>query len=275
MNRLCGEKVAIVTDKPQTTRDMITAIKTTKETQMVFLDTPGLHVSEKALNKKMLKAAHDAAREADLLVLLIDARGEQPEELAALARQAAGMGKPAVAAINKIDLVEKNSLLPLMKALADEGISEIYPVSALTGEGVDQLEKSIAARLPEGPPLFPEDTLTDQNERFFAAEIIREKLFMFTKQEIPYSSTVVVEEYKERSERLTAVRAVIYVEKDSQGKIVIGQGGQMIKRIGQAAREELEARFGRKYYLELNVKTRKDWTKDERFINKLERQYKG
>ncbi len=275
LNRLCGEKLAIVTDKPQTTRDLITAIKTTAKAQIIFLDTPGLHESPKALNRQMLAAAEQGARDADLLLVLFDPREEGARYDLQLARRLAGSGKPVIAAINKIDLVEKLTLLPVMQMLADEGIAEIYPISALTGDGLETLEEGIVAHLAEGPKLFPEEQVTDQNERFLAAEIIREKLFLFTHQEIPYASAVLVEEYKERNEKLTAVRAVIYVEKDSQRGIVIGQQGQMIKRIGQAARQELERRFGRKYFLELAVKTRKDWTTDEKFLKEIERQYKG
>ncbi|MBI5638631.1 MAG: GTPase Era [Nitrospinae bacterium] len=275
LNRFCGEKVAIVTDKPQTTRDMITAMKTTPSAQIIFLDTPGLHESPKELNKIMQAAAKNAAESADMLLVIFDPREKSAREDLHLARQLAGSAKPVIAAINKIDLVDKLMLLPVMQMLADEGIADIYPVSAKTGEGVEALEQGIAAYLPEGPMLYPEDQLTDQNERFLAAEIIREKLFQYTHKEIPYSSAVIVEEYKERNEKLNAVRAVIYVERDSQRGIVIGQGGQMIKQIGQAAREELEQRFGKKFFLELNVKTRKDWTKDEKFLKEIERQYKG
>lgn len=275
MNRLCGEKVAIVTDKPQTTREMITGVKTDGRGQIVFLDTPGLHESDKPLNRQMIKAARAAARDADLLLLIFDPREEKTRGDLALAKTLGRAGTPLVAAINKIDMVDKHTLLPVMKMLADEGITEIYLISALTGEGVEELEKGIWGHLPAGPPLYPEDALTDQNERFLAAEIIREKLFMFTRQEIPYSSTVAVEEYKERPNKLIAIRATIYVEKDSQGTIVVGKGGQMIKRIGQSAREDLELRFGRKFHLELSVKTRKDWTKDEEFLKKMARQYKG
>lgn len=275
LNRFCGEKVAIVTDKPQTTRDMITAMKTTPAAQIIFLDTPGLHESPKELNIIMQAAAKNAAESADMLLVIFDPRDKSAREDLHLARQLAGSAKPVVAAINKIDLVNKVLLLPVMQMLADEGVAEIYPISAKTGEGVAELELGIAAHLPEGPMLYPEEQLTDQNERFLASEIIREKLFLYTHKEIPYSSAVIVEEYKERNENLNAVRAVIYVERDSQRGIVIGQGGQMIKQIGQAAREELEQRFGKKYFLELNVKTRKDWTKDEKFLKEIERQYKG
>jgi GTP-binding protein Era len=169
-----------------------------------------------------------------------------------------------------MDLVKKESVLPVIKLWSDAGFESIFPISALNGEGVDELERSIVALLPVGPQLFPEDTITQHSERFLAAEVIREKLFRFTQMEIPYSSAVKIDEYRDRSDELSVVRAVIFVEKDSQKGIVIGQNGAMIKKIGQAARRELEERFGRKFYLELNVKTKKDWTRDEKFVRLLD-----
>ena len=275
LNLLCGEMVAIVTDKPQTTRDAITAIKNTKEYQIIFLDTPGLHESDKALNQKMVKAAEDAAESADLLLFLCDpTQGRQEEDLQIVSKLTAA-GKPLMVAINKVDAIKKDLMLPIMKMWADAGISDVFPISAKSGYGVPELEKLIASRLPAGHALFPEDQITDQNERFLASEIIRSKILLYTHLEVPYSSMVAVEDYKERSEKLTAVTATIYVEKESQKGIVIGSGGSMIKRIGQAAREELEKRFARKFYVELKVKTRKDWTKDAEFIKRHDSAYKG
>jgi GTP-binding protein Era len=275
MNLLCGEQVAIVTDKPQTTRDMITGIKTTADSQVIFLDTPGLHESDKALNKKMVAAAENAMNDADLLLLLCDPTRDDRTQDMKIAEKLLNMKKPVIVAINKIDLVQKNELLPLIQMWASAGISEIYPVSAKSGDGTAELERGIIAALPEGPQLFPDDMFTDQNERFLASEIIREKIFLFTHMEVPYASMVSVEEYKERSEALTAVRATIYVEKESQKGILIGERGAMIKRIGQAARISLEERFGRKFFLELGVKTRKDWTRDAAFLKKMDTAYKG
>jgi GTP-binding protein Era len=275
LNHLCGEMVAIVTEKPQTTRDAITAIKTTAEYQMIFLDTPGLHESNKALNQKMVRAAEEAAKEADLLLFLCDATQDHPTEDLAMAQKLMENKKPLLVAINKIDVIRKEFLLPVMKMWADAGIAVIIPVSAKTGEGTAELEKEIAKNLPDGPALYPEDMITDQRERFLAAEIIRSKIMLFTHMEVPYSSMVSVEEYKERSEAMTAVKAVIYVEKESQKGIVIGAGGSMIKKIGQSARQDLEKRFGRKFFLDLEVKTRKDWTKDAKFIKRHEADYKG
>ncbi len=275
MNRLCGEQVAIVTDKPQTTRDMITGIKTTESSQVIFLDTPGLHESGKALNKKMVRAAEEGAASADFLLMLCDPTQNNLEQDVQIAEKLRQLGKPVIVVINKIDLIRKHEMLPVMQMWADAGMSEIHPISAATGEGVEELEKAIIAALPEGPQLFPEDVITGQNERFLAAEIIREKIFLFTHMEVPYASMVKVDEYKERSETLTAVVAAIYVEKESQKGILIGERGAMIKRIGQAARLSLEERFGRKFFLELTVKTRKDWTQDEAFLKKMDAAYKG
>jgi GTP-binding protein Era len=248
-------------------------VKTTKEAQIIFLDTPGLHDSKKALNRKMIKAAADAARDADVLLFLSDATLADPEEEINRAKNLMRHKKPVVVAINKIDIVKKDSILPLIKRWSEAGFETIFPISALNGEGLDELEREVTGRLPHGPKLFPDETITEQTERFLTAEVIREKLFKFTQMEIPYSSAVLVEEFKERSETLTAVRAVIYVEKNSQKPIVIGQNGSMIKKIGTAARKELEERFDRKFYLELNVKVRKDWTREEKFIRRLDEQF--
>ena len=275
LNLLCGDMVAIVTEKPQTTRDAITAIKTAKNHQIIFLDTPGLHQAAKALNIKMMRAAEEAAGSADVLLFLCDPTQENADEDLRMAKQLSALEKPMLVAINKIDAIRKESMLPIMKMWADAGISGVFPISAKTGDGVPELEMLVASRLPEGHALFPEDQITDQNERFLASEIIRSKILQFTHMEVPYASMVSVEEYKECSDKLTAVVATIYVEKESQKGIVIGAGGSMIKRIGRAAREELEERFSRKFYLELGVRTKRDWTKDAEFIKRHESAYKG
>ena len=247
----------------------MSAIKTAKDVQIIFLDTPGLHESDKPLNRRMMKAATDAAADADLLVFMTDAGGEHFDDDLKWAKSLLRHKADLIVAINKIDLVKKITILPMISRWSDAGIDTIYPISSKSGEGVDELELGIIERMPFGPALFPEDALTEQSERFLAAETIREKLFRFTHMEIPYSSAVIVDEYKARSETLTAVQAVIYVEKDSQKSIVIGQNGSMIKRIGTAARLDMEEKFGGKFFLELKVKTRKDWTREENFIKRL------
>ena len=273
MNRICGEKISIVTEKPQTTRHRLSAVKTTSLAQVIFLDTPGLHDSKKPLNRKMIKAATDAARDADILLFVSDPTGKQPDEDIEWAKNMARLKKPVFIAINKIDVLSKEALLPLMHNWSLAGFDRLFPVSALTGDGVDELEREIVASLPEGPQLFPADTITEQTERFLAAETIREKIFRFTQMEIPYSSAVVIEEFKARSPQLTAVRAVIFVEKESQKGIVIGQNGSMIKKIGSEARVDMEKRFGGKFYLELNVKVKKDWTRQEKFLTRLDERF--
>lgn len=275
LNFICGEKMAIVTGKPQTTRHKIMAVKTSQKSQVIFLDTPGLHSAVKALNKKMMQTAKVAAKEADVIVFLCDATSENPEDDINWAKKLLRLDKPIIVAINKVDLVRKEKLLPIMQCWAQAGLDAAYPICALDGGGVDKLESAIIARLPHGPKLFHEDTLTQHPERFLAAELIREKLFRFTRMEIPYSSAVRIEEYKERSEKLTAVRAVIYVEKDSQKSVMIGQNGAMIKKIGSAARIEMEKRFGKKFYLELKVKTEKNWTRNENFLKRLGSEFTG
>lgn len=251
----------------------MSAIKTTKDAQVIFLDTPGLHDSNKPLNKRMMKAATGAAGDADVLLFMTETKCKNLDDELNWAKSLLRHKKPVIVAINKIDLVNKSSILPMIRQWSDAGFDAIFPVSAKSGEGLDELERGIIERLPVGPALFPEDTLTEQNQRFLAAETIREKIFRFTQMEIPYSTAVVVDEYKDRSEKLTAVRAVIYVEKDSQKSIVIGQNGSMIKRIGTAARIEMERRFGGKFFLDLNVKTRKDWTREEKFIKRLDERF--
>ncbi len=271
LNFMCGEKIAIVTHKPQTTRDRILAVKTSEKGQIIFLDTPGLHDSEKPLNKMMQRVASHAAKEADVIVMLSDpARGRTDYEIE-LVKNLGSLKKPILIAINKVDAVNKEKLLPLIDKWKKAGINEVFLVSALKGDGVDELENAVVSRLPEGPRLFPEEMITEHSERFLVSEIIREKVFLYCHQEIPYSAFVEIDEFKDRSESLSAVRATVYVEKESQKPIVIGHNGSMVKRIGTAARVEMEKRFQRKFYLELNVKTRKDWTKNETLLKRMEK----
>ncbi len=274
LNLMCGEKIAIVTHKPQTTRDRILAVKTVEKAQIIFLDTPGLHDSEKPLNKMMQRVASHAAKEADIIVMLSDpARGRTDYEIE-LVKNLGSLKKPIIVAINKIDSINKEKLLPLIDKWKKAGTSEIFLISALKGDGVDELESAVVSLLPKGPQLFPEDTLTEHTERFLASEIVREKVFLYCHQEIPYSIFVEIDEFKDRSESLSAVRAIVYVEKDSQKSIVIGQNGSMVKRIGTAARIEMEKRFQRKFYLELKVKTSKDWTKNETLLKRIEKAHR-
>lgn len=272
LNRLLGQKIAIVSPKPQTTRNRITGIRTRPDSQIVYVDTPGLHQPRGKLGEFMAATAAQALEEVDAVVFVTEATagGVALDEaaLAALAEVEA----PVLLALNKIDLVpDKRRILPLLEAYAARHpFRELIPISASTGEGVDRLEAVILALLPAGPAFYPPDQLTDQPETFFVAETIREQLFLLTRQEVPYAAAVRVEELVEREggNRLY-VRAVIFVEQPSQKAIVIGEGGAMLKRIGQAARRELEAFFGVPVYLDLWVQVRRHWRRNEAALREL------
>lgn len=259
MNALLGEKLAIVSDKPQTTRNRITGILTTPEVQVIFLDTPGIHRHKGRLNEYMAKVARDACGEVDLILFMVEANVLPGPEDADILEFIRGLGTKLFLVINKVDLVPRETVLPIIEHYAKTGaFSEIIPVSSLKRENLDDLMASITAYLPEGPKYYPEDEITDQPERFIVAEIIREKIFRLTQYEVPYSTAVTVEEMKERGEKLY-IRAVVYVEKDSQKGIIIGSGGKMLKNIGQAARRDIERLLGLGTYLDIWVKVKKDW----------------
>jgi GTP-binding protein Era len=266
LNRLLGQKIAIVSPKPQTTRNRITGIRSRPDSQIVYVDTPGLHPSRGKLGEFMAAIAAQALEEVDAVVFVTEATagGVALDEsaLAALAEVEA----PVLLALNKVDLVaDKRRILPLLEAYAARyPFRELIPISASRGEGVDRVERAILALLPAGPAFYPPDQLTDQPETFFVAETIREQLFLLTHQEVPYAAAVRVEELVEREggSRLY-IRAVIFVEQPSQKAIVIGEGGAMLKRIGQAARRELEAFFGVPVYLDLWVQVRRHWRRNE------------
>jgi GTP-binding protein Era len=271
LNRVLGEKLAITSSKPQTTRNRITGIRNTDDGQMIFLDTPGIHQAKTPLNRYMVKAATSTFSEVDLILLLVEAdRGHDADDdlIIESLRQA---GVPAYLVINKIDLVEKLKLLPLIdrfRSLYD--FQEIVPVSAVTGDGVDRLLELIREILPEGPKYFPDDSFTDNSERFIAAEIVREKILVLTHKEIPYATAVTVDSFKEDEEKnLIRIAATITVEKDSQKGILIGKGGKMLKEIGTQARVEMERFFAAKIFLELFVRVRKDWTKDAKWLKEF------
>ncbi|HEV8311189.1 MAG TPA: GTPase Era [Methylomirabilota bacterium] len=266
LNRLLGQKLAIVSPKPQTTRNRITGIRTRGGAQVVYVDTPGLHAPRGKLGQFMARTAVQALEEVDGVVFVGEAT-ERPTALDEVALAPLGeVTAPVLLALNKVDLVpDKRRLLPLLEAYAGRyPFKELIPISATAGTGIDRLEAAISAVLPAGPAYYPPDTITDQPETFFVAETIREKLFLLTRQEVPYAAAVRVEELVERAEsgRLY-VRAVIFVEQPSQKKIVIGEGGALLKRIGQAARRELEAFFGVPVYLALWVQVRRHWRRDD------------
>ena len=259
LNALVGEKISIVSDRPQTTRNRITGILTLPDAQVIFLDTPGLHEPKGLLNEYMVNVAREACGEVDLVLFMVEAGRNPGEDEREIVEFLKGLKTRVFLVINKIDLVRKDSLLPLINKYSSmHDFSEIIPVSSLKGENVADLEKTIIEYLPEGPQYYPEDEMTEQPERFIAAEIIREKIFRMTGDEVPYSTAVLVEEMKERGGKIFT-RADIYVEKDSHKGIIIGAKGQMLKKIGQAARRDIERLLGTPIYLELWVKVKSDW----------------
>jgi GTP-binding protein Era len=272
LNRLVGTKLAIVSDKPQTTRNRILGVRNYPDAQVVFLDTPGIHRPLHRMNVRMVDAAVDTIREVDILCLVVDVTeppGKGDRFVLDLIKDAKA---PVFLVLNKIDLIKKVRLLPLMQQYSEMGtFAEIVPVSAANGDNVDRLERALLDRLPEGEPLYPADYLTDQPERFFASEIVREKLLQFTRAEIPFSSAVVVDKFDEpeREGGLMTLHCTIVVDRESQKPIVIGRGGEMIKRIGTAAREELERFFDTKVFLDLHVRVKSEWREDERVLNDL------
>ncbi len=272
LNRLVGTKLAIVSDKPQTTRNRILGVRNYPDAQVVFLDTPGIHRPLHRMNVRMVDAAVDTIREVDVLCLVVDVTeplGKGDRFVLDLVKDAKA---PVFLVLNKIDLIKKARLLPLMQQYSEMGsFAEIVPVSASTGDNVDRLERALLDRLPEGAPLYPADYLTDQPERFFASEIVREKLLQFTRAEIPFSSAVVVDKFEEpdRPGGLMSLHCTIVVDRESQKPIVIGRGGEMIKRIGTAAREDLERFFDTKVFLDLHVRVKSEWREDERVLNDL------
>ncbi len=269
LNRLAGEHLAGVSKKPQTTRGVVRGIVNTQQGQAVFLDTPGFHDPYDRLGEWMRGQIRQALDGSDLIFWMVLPYLPCPED-EELANELRRSKVPIFLLINQVDRVAKPRVLPVIDAYRKfPFIQEIIPISALHGDNVPAALRKTFETLPENPPFFPEDILTDQNERSIVSEIIREKVFRFTGAEIPYSSAVEIEEFKERSETLTAIRAMIVVEKDSQRKIVIGQGGQKIKQIGQAARLDLEQFLGKKIFLELWVKTLKNWKKDPKILKRL------
>ena len=271
LNRILGRKIAIVSPKPQTTRNRITGIYHEPGCQMVFLDTPGIHRTQTPLHRSMVHSAQSAFKEVDLLVLMIEMPHPQPTEIPLILSSIRKSKRPSVLVINKIDKGPKEKLLPIIAAYSEAlPFKGIIPISALTGDGVERLVGELKSMLREGPAFFPEDVQTDQSEIFLVSERIREKIFLHTRQELPYSSAVTVERLEEVPEKdLLSISAKIHVETESQKGILIGKGGKMIKQIGQAAREDLEGFFGSRVFLELLVRVDKNWSKDPRALRRL------
>ncbi|MFI5177861.1 MAG: GTPase Era [Vicinamibacterales bacterium] len=272
LNRFVGQKLAIVSDKPQTTRHRITGVLNVPGGQLVFIDTPGIHKPVHRMNRRMVQAATDTLREVDVVVLVVDGTarpGTGDEFVLDLLRRA---NVPAVLALNKVDLVHKPRVLPIIAHYAQAWpFRAIVPISARTGDGVPALQQEILAALPEGEPLYPDDYLTDQTQRTLAAELIREQVLAETHDELPYTTAVVIDQFEEPAgdETLTRIFASILVDQSSQKAIVIGKGGDKIKRIGTAARHELERMLNGRVYLDLHVKVREDWRDDERLLDEM------
>jgi GTP-binding protein Era len=264
VNRLVGQKVAIVSDKPQTTRNRILAVVTRERSQMVLFDTPGIHKPMHEMNRRMVDTAVRGIAQGDLVLWLVEVDQRPGPGDRFVRERLARARRTVVLGLNKIDKVPRARILPAIDAyrsLLD--FADIVPVSALTGENVDRLEAVLVGHLPEGEALYPEDYLTDQPERFFVAEMVRERILGHTRQEIPYASGVVIESFKEEEEGLVRIEATILVERDSQKAILIGRGGSMLKTVGTEARGEIEAFLGTRVYLGLFVKVRPDWRESE------------
>lgn len=275
LNAMIGARLAIVSDKPQTTRSSIMGVLTDPAGQIVFFDTPGIHKSDTLINRRMMQSVRAALDGKDLLLYVADAKSgevsdEEKQALDALRRARESSPVPAFLVLNKIDLVDdKRLLLPRLQAFQEAfPFDELIPVSARKGEGLEGLKKAIFAKLPFGKPRFEADYLTDMPERNIAAEVIREKILQFTGEEVPHSVAVVVEQWVEKP-NVAHVTASIIVEKEGQKPILIGAKGGMIKRIGTEARKSLEDLLGRKFYLELFVKVKPKWRENESFLNEL------
>jgi GTP-binding protein Era len=269
LNRLVGTKLAAVADKPQTTRNRIVGILTRADAQLVFVDTPGIHPARTPLNTRMVATARQALGDADLAILVLDATTGVREDDRAVAAEL-GRG-PSLVAVNKIDLVPRGALLAVCgQAATLVRDAEIVPVSAQTGDNVERLLALVTATVPPGPPLYPVDQVSEQSERFLAAEIVREKIIEQTRDEIPYATAVLLDDFREDPARnLVVMHATILVERPTQKGILIGEGGRRIRDVGRAARLELERTFASRVFLELHVKVAKEWSRDQRVLREL------
>ncbi len=268
LNALLGEKIAITSDKPQTTRNKIIGIVNKSDAQLVFMDTPGIHKPMHKMNEAMVKTALATYSEVDVVLMLVEATEKPGGGDRFIIETLSQVKTPVFLLINKVDLIKKDALLPLIQEYSTlYNFAEILPVSALKKD-LGGLLDMVLKRLPAGPKYFPDDQLTDQPERFDVAEMVREKVFELTKDEIPYSTAVVIEEMKEEPE-LTRITAIIYVERDSQKGILIGKGGAMLKKIGTLARHDAEKLLGTKIFLQLWVKVKKGWREDDRMLKNI------
>jgi len=269
LNRLVGQKVAIVASKPQTTRNRIQGIVTRENAQVVLIDTPGLHEGRTVLNRQMMREVAAALEGIDVLLLVVDATLPAPHKDDALVEKASRFAGRTILALNKVDKLPKPKLLPLLEAFQSQAFAAMVPISALEGDGCDRLLDEIVARLPENPPYFPADQVTDQPERFLAAEIVREKAIALTYHEVPHALMVAVDKWEEKP-GLLRIQMTLSVERASQKKILIGHKGEMLKKIGSQARRELEEILGSKIFLGLFVKVAEDWRANPRAVRELD-----
>jgi GTP-binding protein Era len=272
LNRILGQKISITSSKPQTTRTRVLGVCHRPGAQIIFLDTPGIFAAKDKLNLKIVDTALAALADADLILAVADAADPDPEAETYLIRQINSLARPVVLALNKIDLIkDKKALLEMIARWSGQyEFSAVVPVSALDGTQLEDLVAALIRALPMGPPFFPEDTLTDVPERFIAAELIREKVFRYTGEEIPYASAVTVEAFKTTEDgKRVNIEATIHVERDSQKGIVIGKGGVMLKKIGSEARIEIEQMTGAKVFLKLFVRVEKNWRRDAKAIERF------
>ncbi len=270
LNRIVGHKLAIVSDKPQTTRTRILGVKNYPEGQIVFVDTPGVHKPTHRMNVRMVDIALESMREVDVLCLVVDAAAKAGPGDRYLLNLLKDVKTPTILALNKVDVIAKPKLLPMIDQYRRQHpFVEIVPVSATDGTNVDALEKLFLHYLPEGEPLYPADYVTDQPERFFIGEIVREQVLQLTHDELPFSTAVIVDRIEAAADGITNIYCTILVERESQKPIVIGRAGSMIKQIGTAARRELERYLNARVFLDLHVKVKSEWRDDERLLDEM------
>jgi len=270
LNRILGDKLAITSDKPQTTRNRIQGIHNLPGCQIIFIDTPGIHRAHSRLNNYMVDLALSSIRGVDVILFLVEADQKPGNQDEAILTALAAVEVPVLLVINKIDLVDKEHLLEKIAAYSSlYPFRQVIPVSALNGEGTDILVRLVAELMPESPPYFDDDIITDLPERFIVAEIVREKVFRLTHDEIPYSVAVVVESFRERADGLVAISAVINVERESQKGIIIGKKGEMLKKIGMQGRHEIEELLDTKVFLDLFVRVSREWSENSRMLKEF------
>ena len=271
LNRMLGEKISITSKKPQTTRNRILGVLHRSKSQMIFFDTPGVFRAKDVLNVRIVDAAFSTLGDADLVLVVVDVSRPDPDAEKYLVKRLKNQSKPVILALNKIDLVEKSRILEIIEKWSQiYGFKDVVPISARHGTQVDDLITTMEKMLPIGPPLFPQDALTDVSEQFIVAELVREQVFRMTGEEIPYATAVTIDTFKEKKGgRLISIEATIHLERSSQKGIVIGKNGSKLKQIGSRSREQIEKLLGTKVYLKLFVRVQKNWRKDTKAIRKF------